>query len=103
MKTVFTFTFTAFFLALYAVLGGLVLSVLWGWFIVPVFSLPALTVCQSIGVSSVAGWLTYRPRSKEEEEKIKKEAGLHPFRTLTRPIVQASLVLAIGWIVHLFC
>lgn len=44
--------------ALYAIWGGYVLTCLWGWFVVPTFALPPLTLAQAIGVSLIVGYLT---------------------------------------------
>lgn len=41
-----------------AVLRGFVLSILWGWFLVPVFSLPAISIPQALGIALVIGMLT---------------------------------------------
>lgn len=39
------------------ILSGYVLSVLWGWFIVPTFGLPLLTIPVAIGVMLVVAYL----------------------------------------------
>lgn len=40
-------------LILSSVLNGWVLSILWGWFLVPTLKLPPLTVVQAIGIAMV--------------------------------------------------
>ena len=46
------------FVFLSACLDGWALSVLWGWFIVPIFGLPVLTQVQALGVALVMGFMT---------------------------------------------
>ena len=78
-----------------AIWGGYVLSILWGWFFVPVFGLPTLSVPQAIGISLIVGFLTYHYQYEEDDEEV-----------LLKRIVGIFLVplecLIIGWIVHLF-
>jgi len=59
--------------ALYAIWGGYVLTCLWGWFVVPTFALPPLTLAQAIGVSLIVGYLTnqYTPKQYKQENDIK--------------------------------
>ena len=63
--------FTVIFVPIY---GGWVLSILWGWFMVPLFGLPALSIPAAIGVSLVAALLThqYRDDKKDEDDKTKR-------------------------------
>ena len=50
------------FLALY---HGFALSLMWGWFVVPAFSVPALSVIDAIGVSLIVSTLRYRYHKDE--------------------------------------
>ena len=50
-----------------AVMNGYVLSVLWGWFVVPVFSVPPLSIATAIGLSLAIGMLV-----KQGEHTMKK-------------------------------
>ena len=83
-----------------AVFNGYVLSILWGWFMVPVFHLPALSVAPAIGIALVIGYLTKQlPPDIEEKErstasKIARLVGLAVFHP--------ALVLVFGWVVHKF-
>lgn len=49
------------------VYGGWVLCLLWAWFIVPVFGMPALTVAHAVGLKLVAGYLTASFSEKETQ------------------------------------
>ncbi len=53
-------------IVLLTVWGGYVLSVMWGWFIVPVFHAPVLNIPQAIGISLMSAMLAKgRPKNDE--------------------------------------
>ena len=72
--------------------SGYVLSVMWGWFIVPTFGLPALSIPTAIGVAMVAGMLAkqYIPN---------KDDG---WKSLSRPFIGPAVTFLAGWIVTRF-
>jgi hypothetical protein len=81
--------------ALAAILQGVVLSVLWGWFVVPL-GLPALGIAHAIGIALVVRFLTHRHTSKktDDESPIRRELfGL---------FVLPPLALVAGWVITLF-
>lgn len=73
------------------VVRGFVLSLLWGWFMVPTFSAPALGIAAAIGVAIVAGRLN---GGSSSNEKGWKYLGLTVSRDAT--------ALGIGWVVKMF-
>ena len=78
------------------ILNGWVMSVLWGWFVVPYFDAPILSIPVFIGISLLVGMLTHSStyiEAKDETEKIGR---------IVMPIFYPFLVLIIGSIVHLF-
>lgn len=81
-----------------AILNGWALSVLWGWFIVPIFKLPTLTIIQAIGVAMVASFLTKTystsDKSKSLEDRITDLIG----STIIAPV----LAIMLGWLVLQF-
>ena len=78
-----------------SILRGYVLSVLWGWFVVPTFGLPALSIPIAIGISLILAFTTHQISVKKEEDKS--------FGTqFSNIILYPLLTLAIGWIVTLF-
>lgn len=86
--------------ALGAILEGYVLTVLWGWFIIPIFHLPPLTIVPAIGIALVVGLLTYHSNPDVEE---KKRTGWEQFALLMGKLFARPLVvLAFGWAVHKF-
>ena len=74
--------------------SGLTLSTLWGWFVEPVFKLPALTIVQAYGLALVVqvakGLRVHSDKSGGFGVAIAKAFLLPP--------VLAGLVLASGWV-----
>jgi hypothetical protein len=77
-----------------AILNGWVLSVMWGWFIVPVFAAPTLRIPYAIGLALVFGMLAHQSRKSEHTPDV----GESLMESLLLPL----FVLGIGWIVKLF-
>lgn len=73
--------------------GGYVLSILWGWFMIPVFGLPALTAMQAAGVKLTVRVITYTHRREEEKDDW-----------LITSFVEATILplvlLGLGWIIQ---
>jgi hypothetical protein len=72
---------------------GYVGMVLWAWFIVPVFGLPALSWGQAYGIALLIGLYCYRINTNKDErttsEKVGQAIGL---------LLSPWLVLLAGWI-----
>ncbi len=77
-----------------SMLNGYALSVLWAWFMIPVFHLPALGIAQAIGISIVIGMLT-----KQETPTDKTQEWYTPFIMI---FAKPLLSLGIGWIVRIW-
>lgn len=71
-------------------LRGWALSILWGWFVVPIFGLPPLSVVQAIAIALMASMLThqYVPPKEKDTWGPWAQAFLGPL-----------LALGMGWIV----
>jgi hypothetical protein len=80
------------------ILNGFALTVLWGWFIVPVFGLPVLAIVPAIGLALVAGFLTHQVVKTPTGESLSDTLVKCLTISLSKPI----LFLLIGWIVTLF-
>jgi hypothetical protein len=83
--------------ALGAMWEGWVLAILWGWFVVPVFGLPALSVPVAIGLCLIASVLTNHKTGKEAE---KEDVGLG--MTVGVLLLKPGIALLAGWIVTKF-
>lgn len=78
-------------------LEGYVLSRLWLWFIVPVFSLPVLSVGQAVGIMVVVSMLKTQLTNKSNEE------GSLTSKMLVQLLTSAFMRLAvwgIGYLVY---
>ena len=74
---------------------GFVLSVLWGWFIIPVFpAMPVLSIPVAIGIAIVVSFLTYQLNSKEKSDQPIQQMGV--------ALLYPGVVLILGWIVTFF-
>lgn len=96
------FAATLGFLALIplsAMWRGYVLTVLWAWFVMPTFGLPALGIAPAIGLALVVSFLTH------QSDAAKKPEGDFAERMATAvayAFLLPLLVLGIGWVVHQF-
>ncbi|MGC9605262.1 MAG: hypothetical protein ABSF56_00680 [Minisyncoccia bacterium] len=85
-------------LALVTILDGFVLSVLWGWFVVPVFHLPVLKIIPAMGISMIVGYLTMHSGSYNEE--VERGWGYMLYLSLGTSLLYALLALSFGWVLH---
>jgi hypothetical protein len=98
MKTIgyiTTFLILAFLSALWS---GYALSVLWGWFMVPAFSLPPLSIGYAIGVAMVVSYLTQTIKLNNGDTDWKKALVDGVAVAAVRPAIS----LLLGWVVTLF-
>lgn len=77
-----------------ATLEGYVLSVLWGWFIVPVFAAPALRIPYAVGLALIVSMLTHKSKKPDDEPELPT--------ILATALVVPPIFLGCGWIVKLF-
>lgn len=96
MKFIGSFVVVTSCIVLGVLWGGYVFSILWGWFMVPIFQLPVLTVAQGIGIVLVM--TLYIPSQKSEKKDFKEIFCDSILLSIFRPL----LALGIGWIVRLF-
>ena len=82
-------------LPLIVFLNGWAASVLWKWFVVPVFDLPLLGVMEAVGIALVV--YAFTP-TRYNEEDSNDEPAKKIFVGITLPI----LLVGIGWIYTLF-
>lgn len=81
------------------ILSGYVTSVLWDWFIVPLFNLPHLTIAQALGLGVCVSYLNSSgiDHAKRDEKDTWANLGF-AFGILFRPLIY----LFVGWIYTLF-
>ena len=78
---------------------GLALSILWRWFITPIFGLPVLTMAQAYGIALVFCALRgYRePAQTDKDAKTSVATGV--WKLLIIIVVHPGILVGIGWIV----
>jgi hypothetical protein len=74
--------------------SGYVLSVLWGWFLVPLLGLPEITISGAIGIAIIVGYLTHQTQPTEDESFRDRM-----FEAIGMAIFKPTFVLFIGWLV----
>jgi Na+(H+)/acetate symporter ActP len=82
------------------IMNGWVLSVLWGWFIVPIFNAPQLSIPYAIGISFIIHMLTNKQSDTTNNKD--KDVTTIIIEALVSTFITPLLVLLFGWIVTLF-
>ena len=85
-------------MVLSAIFSGYALSVLWSWFIVPTFGLPAISIPVAIGISIIVGYMSRSVTEKDEDESFGDIMTKGIITAITKP----AMALLIGYVVHLF-
>lgn len=80
-------------MALSMIYTGFVFTKLWGWFVIPVFGLPVLTIAQAIGLTIVTRMATVTQIVKDKKEW---------YEYLILLILYPTFTLLFGWIVQFF-
>ena len=86
-------------LVLGSIWRGYALTVLWAWFVVPVFHLPVLSIAPAIGLSLIVSFLTYQSDAKTPTDDSATDAFV---KATLSTILMPLAALCIGWIVHQF-
>jgi len=72
-------------------LRGWALSILWGWFAVPIFGLPPLGIAQAIAVALIVSFMTHQYVPSKEKDN---------WGPALFPIMMPLFALGIGWTVR---
>lgn len=102
MKFIGIFTLGALTLIGGTLYSGFATTVLWGWFIIPLFGLNPINLAQAIGLKLVISWFCHRIPSMNELNKEKRSASEKLTENIIRAIMLPSLVLGFGWIIQKF-
>ncbi len=79
--------------------SGYVLSIMWGWFVVPIFHLPQLQIAVAIGLSIIVRMLTYDPQESDKKKSDTEDAIVSSF---CWSFLYPLLTLGVSYVVHLF-
>lgn len=90
---------TIAFVFISVIFSGYVLSILWSWFIVPVFPVSEINIPTAIGIAMIVSYLTYQ----DIESKKKSESyGWILLEAILKGLLKPAFALLFGWIVTLF-
>lgn len=92
--------FTFFSLPIGSLMNGWVLSILWEWFIIPIFNVSSLSIPMAIGFSLVIGFLT--KKSSSDENNKNKEISTLVGEVIEYSILYPLFTLALAWVVVQF-
>lgn len=84
-------------LAIITIWRGYVLSIVWGWLVVPMFGLAPITTLGAIIIAMVVGYLTYQHSNCKKSDDHNEMVS-----TLSIGFVYPLLVLVIAWVVKAF-
>ena len=73
---------------------GYAISVLWGWFVAPLFHLPTLTIASAYGLALVYMGFTNWDTPKADTNK---SAELAMVESVFRALAISGILLGIGW------
>lgn len=76
--------------------SGLTLSLLWAWFVVPVFAVPVLSVLQAYGLALVVR----AARGYQSQPKSEDGFGAAVAKAFILPPLVAGLLLLAGWVAN---
>ena len=76
-------------------MNGYALSVLWGWFFVPVLGLPVITVSGAIGISLIVRFIIHQEQKNNDKRDLSEILLEGFFKALFTP----AFALLMGWIV----
>jgi hypothetical protein len=81
------------------IMHGWVLSIMWRWFMVPLFGLPVLTIPYAIGISAVVALFKGNSTTNKDDNKTATAKFLEAlFVAFVAPLIS----LGFGWIVLQF-
>jgi hypothetical protein len=97
------------------ILDGYVFSVLWGWFIVPIFQLPELTLAVAVGIMMMIKCFTYQYHTDcyinknlknfclwWENRNYPENKNCFKVSLAMKTNLTSLYILFAGWIIHLF-
>jgi hypothetical protein len=78
--------------------SGFVLTILWGWFVVPLFGPPGLTIPAALGLALVVGYVT----KDGQQMKPREDFGAVVLKVLLGLLLRPAVALGIGRVIRGF-
>ena len=79
------------------IINGLVVTKLWGWFIVPTFEMNPLRIVEAIGIVLLITFIRSK-REKSDSDNFWEDFSANVVFT----VIMTAFVLLAGWVVQLF-
>lgn len=74
------------------------LSLMWGWFIVSTFHVPAITSAQALGVSMVAATITIGvARDEDKDDSIARRVSRACLKAFLTPVMMIAFSYPVTW------
>ena len=83
------------------IVSGLVLSIMWDWFMVPTFEVPEISILEAIGITLIVDLLIRNVATRGSVDK-ESDTDKKLARSLGRAFLTPFIILLIGWIVLQF-
>ena len=83
-----------------ALVNGWVLTMLWVWFITPIFSIRPLTIAEAIGIGLIISYLTYHSTKPNKSDST--DTAEIVINAVLQAIIPALTTLIFGWVVVQF-
>lgn len=99
MEKVAKFAFGTTYLVISIIFSAYVLSVLWGWFIVPL-GVSAIGIAHALGINVLVAFLKMKKKDTKKE-KVDNYFG-SVCESVTLAILAASFAFGFGWIATIF-
>lgn len=96
--------FTLLAVVVGTIANGWALSTLWGWFIVPLFGLPALSIPYALGISTIAGFLLPANNTSKSDNKSNGDKELSTLfaELIALVVLRPAFAVLMGWIILQF-
>jgi hypothetical protein len=78
--------------------SGYALTVLWGWFVIPVFGVAPIGIVNAIGLSTVLSYAMPTPTPQKDDRDFDEKF----FAAIGIAIIKPLFALGFGWAVHSF-
>lgn len=103
MEAIGKFFVSSIVLVLTVFLRGWAFSVLWGWFVVKQFDLPAISIPLAIGISLIVSYLTYdTAQALQRQREDKREWSEKTMESFVVGVIAPPIFVGFGWIYQLF-
>jgi len=91
------FVYAVLLMVFGSIYGGYALTILWKWFVVPIFHTPELSIPSAIGIALVVNYLTKHTSDCKKEEK---SFSTRMVEGTVEVLLKPSFAILMGWVVQ---